>query len=659
MSWTVQIYQGGGQSYTLSNNCGSTLIRNSKIIAAEGGFAFDLYFWPKNGYTDGVEVKVENSIIEGKIELTSDNSQSNIDKRHNLTITDSTLSASSSKSNGGKISSVGYVTITRTDLSGNSAAQNGGAFYNEGDGKMLAGSASFDTVTFDGNKAGQSGGAIYNKGGTITLTGTNFTNNTASTSGGAIYNAGTLTLSGTNHFEGNKAGDALNDIYNAQGAVLNIGGSLTLDGGITNFGTVTFEEGTKITPILSAEAIQAGSYELISADGTINNLDMAQLVNGAYDLAWDNGTGKYTVTAKTADEIADSLNVSNSAGDAITALLPVTTTGSTAASAESKLITEALSQAAQAGNGSAAAAIVEAVAPSTAPVVAHVTQSVTSAVNNVASARMALLGRSAGDAFEGGSVWAQAIYNKSEQDETSSTAHVDADTYGITIGADGRVNDRLTVGAGFAYTDTDAQAGTHDIEVDSYSVFAYGEYAVDNWFVNGTFSVMRGNYTEEKTPAGVKLKAKYDTSVISANATAGYHFDNGITPEFGLSYVFTHQQDYNDGVQEVDAEDTNLVTARIGAKYETAVEDGSWTLKPSLRLGASYDLVSDDSTSQVRVIGGGDYRLVAAHQERAALDTGVGLEALFGDWSVALNYTGEFRQDYDAHTGAVKVKYHF
>lgn len=551
------------------------------------------------------------------------------------------------------------MTIKGTDLSGNSATQNGGAFYNKGDGEKLAGSASFDGVTFEGNKAGQSGGAVYNIGGTITLTGTTFKNNVASVNGGAIYNAGTLTLSGTNHFEGNKAGNALNDIYNAKNAVLNIGGSLTLDGGITNFGTVTFEEGTKITPILSADAIKAGTYELISADGTINHLDKAELVNGVYDLAWDNGTGKYTVTAKTGDEVADSLNVSSTAGDAITALLPVTTEGSSEASAESKLITEALSQAAQAGNGSAAAAIVEAVAPSTAPVVAHVTQSVTSAVNNVAGARMALLGRSAGDAFEGGSVWAQAIYNKSEQDETNATAHVDADTYGITIGADGRVNDRLTVGAGFAYTDTDATAGTHDIDVDSYAVFAYGEYALEKWFVNGTFSIMRGNYTEEKTPAGVKLKAKYDTSVISANATAGYRFDNGITPEFGLSYVFTHQQDYNDGVQEVDAEDTNLVTAMLGAKYETAVDAGSWTLKPNLRLAASYDLVSDDSTSQVRVIGGGDYRLVAAHQERAALQTGVGLEALYGDWSLSLNYAGEFRKHYDAHTGAVKVKYHF
>ena len=238
------------------------------------------------------------------------------------------------------------MTIKGTDLSGNSATQNGGAFYNKGDGEKLAGSASFDGVTFEGNKAGQSGGAVYNIGGTITLTGTTFKNNVASVNGGAIYNAGTLTLSGTNHFEGNKAGNALNDIYNAKNAVLNIGGSLTLDGGITNFGTVTFEEGTKITPILSADAIKAGTYELISADGTINHLDKAELVNGVYDLAWDNGTGKYTVTAKTGDEVADSLNVSSTAGDAITALLPVTTEGSSEASAESKLITEALSQAA-------------------------------------------------------------------------------------------------------------------------------------------------------------------------------------------------------------------------------------------------------------------------------------------------------------------------
>ena len=65
----------GSAPYTLSNNFGDTVIKDSTIIAKEGGFAFDLYYWPKNGYGDGLSVTVEgNSEITGKIEYGRDSS---------------------------------------------------------------------------------------------------------------------------------------------------------------------------------------------------------------------------------------------------------------------------------------------------------------------------------------------------------------------------------------------------------------------------------------------------------------------------------------------------------------------------------------------------------------------------------------------------------
>ena len=64
----------GSAPYTLSNNFGDTVIKDSTIIAKEGGFAFDLYYWPKNGYGDGLSVTVEgNSVITGKIGYGGDN----------------------------------------------------------------------------------------------------------------------------------------------------------------------------------------------------------------------------------------------------------------------------------------------------------------------------------------------------------------------------------------------------------------------------------------------------------------------------------------------------------------------------------------------------------------------------------------------------------
>lgn len=641
-------------AYAISNNCGSVKIRRSTVIAAKNGHAFDLYFWPKNSYTDGVEVTVEDSTIGGRMELTTDGT-SNIGKRHNLTITGGTLTANSFTGSGGKIGNQGYLKVSGTALSGNSATGNGGAVYNEGSATK-AGSAEFTNVTFDGNTSKNgNGGAVWNKGGTVTVTDGVFTGNSAAKEGGAIWNSGTLTLAGTNYFEGNVAGESLNDIANS--GTLSVSGSLTLNGGIVNTGTVSFAEGTTVTAILTDEAISSGKYALVSG-GTIEGLDNVKLVNGVYNVAWNGTTGEITVEAKSTEEIAGSLNVSETEAGAVSAFLPVAT-GGTAASAGAAQIAGELAAAAQAGDGAKAAAIAEAVAPSTAPVVESVTRSVTGAINGVARTRMALVGRSAGDALTGGSAWAQTIYNRSEQDATAEASKFEADTWGITVGADGRIGDRLTVGLGFGYTQTDADADSRDVDVDGYTLFGYGEYGVGRWFVNGTLSATLGRYEEIRRPAGVKLTAEYDVAAFGAAATAGYRLDCGLTPEFGLRYAFTHREGYEDGVQKVGADNTDLLTAVIGAKFEQSFEAADWTLRPNVRLAASYDVLADDAESTVRVLGGGAYRVVAEHQERAALEAGAGLEAVAGDWTLSVSWSGEFREHFDAHTAALQAKYAF
>ena len=64
---------GSNCEYVSSNNCGNVVIRDSTLIAAEGQAAFDVYYWPKNGYTEGVTVTVEgDSVITGRIEYGGD-----------------------------------------------------------------------------------------------------------------------------------------------------------------------------------------------------------------------------------------------------------------------------------------------------------------------------------------------------------------------------------------------------------------------------------------------------------------------------------------------------------------------------------------------------------------------------------------------------------
>ena len=70
----------GTNRYVLSNNNGDTVLKgNTNIIAKEGDFAFDCYYWPSNGYTDGVTVTLDTDFtgkIIGKIEMSDDGTDS-------------------------------------------------------------------------------------------------------------------------------------------------------------------------------------------------------------------------------------------------------------------------------------------------------------------------------------------------------------------------------------------------------------------------------------------------------------------------------------------------------------------------------------------------------------------------------------------------------
>ena len=79
--------------YTLSNNFGNILIKDTTILAAANGYAFDLYYWPKNGYGDGVSVTVEgDSQIKGNVQYGSDGSDTqNVAQKATLNITGGTF----------------------------------------------------------------------------------------------------------------------------------------------------------------------------------------------------------------------------------------------------------------------------------------------------------------------------------------------------------------------------------------------------------------------------------------------------------------------------------------------------------------------------------------------------------------------------------------
>ena len=183
----------GNVSYTMSNNHGDITINNSTIIAKKGGVAFDVYYWPKGGYSDGVSVTVNNSTINGKIEVTVDGSASLKDRaKHQLTLTGGTLTGGLTAMQGAQLYNEGTTVISNVAMAGNTATDKGGAIFNSDDKTGAKGDLTLNNVDLKGNKA-NFGGAIWNEG-TLTVNGGSFEGNTAKSAAGAIYNAAGATL---------------------------------------------------------------------------------------------------------------------------------------------------------------------------------------------------------------------------------------------------------------------------------------------------------------------------------------------------------------------------------------------------------------------------------------------------------------------------------
>ena len=103
--------------YTLSNNCGNVSIEGTtQITAPDGGFAFDVCYWPAS-YPEGTTVTInsEDVVIDGKIELGTNGTITNPEKNNtHLIINSGRINGAISKT---EKASHANVTITGGDFS--------------------------------------------------------------------------------------------------------------------------------------------------------------------------------------------------------------------------------------------------------------------------------------------------------------------------------------------------------------------------------------------------------------------------------------------------------------------------------------------------------------------------------------------------------------
>ncbi len=586
-------------------------------------------------------------------------------------------------------------------FSGNTAGAQGGAIYST----FYNSETVVDNVYVQGtqfvNNVAAEGGAIYNEGladrqdnfAAMRLENVSFVDNVATINGGAIYNGvgGTVVLSGTNTFSGNVAKGLSNDIHNM--GTLNItDGTTIFGGGITGNGTFTLATGAELdigTAAIKQGAInldgtvyasllndsaRGGSYgrfigEVEVGDNAMFNLNVGAVgtyniwggeivkaeqvsVGDIYEIAGIDENGVKIIT-KSVDAIAETVGITTQAAGAVAGLANAT-------SGKAHQVSLALQDALNNGDVAFVEQETAKLNPTDKPVAQAATTSVQNQVLSLASGRMAggiSVGRAGGDEqVQENGFWIQGLFNKSK-----FGGEFHGYTRGVALGADTLIDRKWTIGGGLAFNNSDVHADSAHTDIDSKTLFLYGQYKPSKWYVNGTLTYNMSEYTENKNVAGVALSDMYDVDAYGAQIMTGYDFTPGITTEAGLRYLHIAQEGYTqESGAQIDALDTDFLSGVAGLKYAFDIRnDWAVQLRPELRAAMTYDFISDDASATVVMPGVASYKVAGERLSRMGGEFGIGLTALYKGMEVSLMYDLDLHRDYTSQTGMLKFRGRF
>ncbi len=570
--------------------------------------------------------------------------------------------------------------VTFTD---NSATGKGGAILAEDD-------ITVKNSTFGGNSADKGGALFVDLAANVTLQDVVFTSNKAEASGGAIFveTGSSVTFTGDATFVANTVGGVLNDIHNDGHVVVNAG-TLTLDGGITGNGTLTFADGSSLnvklgssqtdsTTISNAISVgenvglsmtfnpgYVGEYQLLGEGGSLDG-EFVVTENTVYNItAVEDEAGTYSIELKSAGEIAQSTGADSNQASALNAVM------SDSSSHEIfNQIATAISDGIQSTDPvvrQAALDAVTAMSPEVAPMVTQVQSDTATQVFGLIGNRLggSAQGMASGDGTSGTALWVQGMVGTMDLDDTSKARGYSADTTGMAMGLEAKPTDAFTVGAGFAYADTEVDGFLRKTDVESMTAFLYGEYKPSNWFVNGIVSYAWANYEEAKSVAGIGVDAEYDADTFGVQLMTGLDLavaNFSVTPEVGLRYFHIGTDAYTDTAgTSVGDSDEDVLTGVLGARLSTAIEmSKAVRFVPEARVAMTYDFVDADNSSFVTLANGSSYSVEGETLDRFGVEAGVGVKAEMGDnFEMSLSYEGAWRGDYENHAGILNAKYKF
>ncbi|AZE70452.1 hypothetical protein C4K00_0190 [Pseudomonas synxantha] len=268
-----------------------------------------------------------------------------------------------------------------------------------------------------------------------------------------------------------------------------------------------------------------------------------------------------------------------------------------------------------------------------------------------------------------GGVWVQGLSSNMDQDGRGGNNGYSANSSGMAVGVDGRLNDTTTLGVAYSYLNSNIHSDLgNKTDVEGHALSLYGNWALQNWFVDGSLSYGHNENDSKRHVVGTTAKGSYDSNVLSASVIGGYSFKPTqavvIEPRVAARYANVRMDGFTEkgSSAALSTASQRYEVGELGAGVRLAANLplSAGTLQPEATLMAYHDLMGDRVAQTSNFVAGGSaFTVTGASVARDSYEASVGVNYKVSDFTVGASYTRQARSGFDADGVMLKARYAF
>lgn len=283
----------------------------------------------------------------------------------------------------------------------------------------------------------------------------------------------------------------------------------------------------------------------------------------------------------------------------------------------------------------------------------------------------AILNRLSGqrDNREAVGVWLQGLSSNMDQNGRGGDNGYSANSSGMAVGVDGRLNDSTTVGVAYSYLNSNIHSDLgNKTDVQGHALSLYGNWSLQNWFVDGSLSYGHNDNDSKRRVAGTTAKGSYDSNVLSASVLGGYSFKLSdaavIEPRVAARYSNVRMDGFTEkgssAALSTGSQRYEVGELGAGVRLAGSFPLATGSLQPEATLMAYHDLMGDRvAQTSSFVLGGSAFTVTGASVARDSYEASLGLNYQVSALTVGASYTRQARSGFDADGVMVKARYAF